>query len=428
LLYRELPVTRRPHYCGDLNDSRRRYVQRFVVSQGFDSSTLSDDHLAAFFRMLARVKEYEILQKGDSDSREQPFPAASRYSENLIDSLSRRTETAVPLIDLRLQRLETEGKLRRLEKTTPLWPDGKRFALVLTHDVDRVPGVRLMSRLRAIRAIPGAPIKQRVLISLSAAKGLTQKLLPFWRNAEGSFESWLDEEARYGFQSSFFFFAGHPPVRRWRDAFYRQHDEVIFEGRKYSVSNVMKMMADRGWDVGLHGSSLSWRDAELLRKERASVEAAIGRTVRTIRQHHLLFDIRCTPAFQREAGFEADSTLGSNATVGFRCGTCYPFRAYDLSADCELDLLEVPLIAQEAALFRQQGYDESRAYERCRELMQLVASLNGALTLLWHNYWARTSKEFRVYSALLAEARRLGAWGCSLVQLNDWWRRRIAAM
>jgi peptidoglycan/xylan/chitin deacetylase (PgdA/CDA1 family) len=431
LPYKGLPATMRTEHCAELNDSRRRYVQRFVASQGFDSSTLNDDLLAAFFRMLARVDEYEVLQKCESDYRERRFLSLSRHGEipvRFVDSLSRRTESPVPFIDLKLRELEAEGKLRRLENVIPLWPDGRRFALVLTHDVDSVPGVYTMPRLRALRAIPRAPLKRKMLLLLSAAKGLSRSVLPIGHNAEGSFESWLDEEARYGFRSSFFFFAGDPPARNWRDAFYRQYDQVAFEGYKRPISSVMKVMADRGWDVGLHGSSLSWSDPELLRKERAGVETAIGRTVRTIRQHHLLFDIRYTPAFHRQAGFEADSTLGSNASVGFRCGTCYPFKIYDLWADCELDLLEAPLIVQEAALLKQESYDESRAYERCRELMERIASINGVLTLLWHNNVARSSPEFRVYSALLAHAERLGAWGCSLVQLNDWWRRRTAEL
>jgi peptidoglycan/xylan/chitin deacetylase (PgdA/CDA1 family) len=417
LSYKGLPPIAHADYCADLNESRRQYVHRFSALQGFDSSALSDDHLAAFFNTLARVDEYEILRECNSHDREQRFL-----------SLPRRVESSVPFIDLKLRQLELEGKLRRVENALPLWPDGKRFALILTHDVDSVPGVRLMPRLRAMRAIRRAPLKRKLLLTLSAGKGLAQSLVPLRHKLEPCFECWLEEEAQYGYRSSFFFFAGHPPVRNWRDAFYRQHDQLAFEGHKRPVSSVMKMMADRGWDIGLHGSSLSWRDPELLRKERAAVEAAIGRSVRTIRQHHLLFDIRYTPVFQYEAGFEADSTLGSNATVGFRCGTCYPFRIYDLWADREIDLLELPLIVQEAALFGEETYDESRAYERCRELMERIASINGSLTLLWHNHWARTSPQFRVYSALLAAAQKLGAWGCSLVQLNDWWRRRSAAL
>jgi hypothetical protein len=417
LLEKRFTAFARTDYCADLNDSRRQYVRRFALSQGFDPSTLADEHLAAFFRMLARVDEYETLQKCNS-----------RDGEGRFLSLSRQVESPVPFIDLKFRELQLEGKLRRLGNAPQVWPGGKPFALVLTHDVDSVPGVRLIPRLRALRAIPHAPIKQKLLLFLSAAKGVAQRLFPLWQSPEGSFESWLEEEARHDFRSSFFFFAGDPPVRNWRDAFYRGYDQLDFEGHKHPVSSVMKIIADRGWDVGLHGSSLSWRDAELLGKERATVEAATGRAVRTIRQHHLLFDIRYTPVSQREAGFEADSTLGSNATVGFRCGTCYPFRTYDLRLERELDILEVPLIVQETALFNQERYDESRAYGRCRSLMELIASINGALTLLWHNNVARSSPQFRVYSALLADAERLGAWGCSLSELNDWWKRRIAAL
>src|SRR5437868_3322358 len=114
----------------------------------------------------------------------------------------------------------------------------------------------------------------------------------------------------------------------------------------------MRQIADRGWDVGLHGASASSLDAGRLYAERQSIEKASGRAATTIRQHNLIFDVRYTPRNQAQAGFRADSTMGSNRGIGFRCGTAFPFPIYDLAADAPLDLLEVPMMIQDCVVFR----------------------------------------------------------------------------
>ena len=61
-------------------------------------------------------------------------------------------------------------------------------------------------------------------------------------------------------------------------------------------------------------------------------------------------------------------------------------------------------------------------YRRCIELMDRVADVGGVLTLLWHNHHRVKSAEFRCYERVLTEAASRGAWGCSMRQLDRWWR------
>ena len=49
-----------------------------------------------------------------------------------------------------------------------------------------------------------------------------------------------------------------------------------------------------------YGASCSSLSPDLLRREKQTVETAVGGNVCTIRQHHLLFDVRCTPYFQAQ--------------------------------------------------------------------------------------------------------------------------------
>jgi hypothetical protein len=185
---------------------------------------------------------------------------------------------------------------------------------------------------------------------LSAARELARAITRR-RRADPPFEIWLEAEGQYNFRSSFFFLPDRPALETWEDPFYRHSDRIMFEGRRVPVHEVMRALAERGWDVGLHGASASSQDAKRLAAERRSIEHATGRLATTVRQHHLFFDIRHTPHSQTKAGLQADTSLGSNRSIGFRCGTCFPFRLYDSAADAPLDLLEAPLIIQDCALF-----------------------------------------------------------------------------
>jgi hypothetical protein len=57
--------------------------------------------------------------------------------------------------------------------------------------------------------------------------------------------------------------------------------------------------------------------------------------------------------------------------------------------------------------------------------MDRVAEVGGVLTLLWHNEKRPDSPAFGCYRAILKEAAARGAWGCSMRELDNWWRGRM---
>jgi peptidoglycan/xylan/chitin deacetylase (PgdA/CDA1 family) len=234
----------------------------------------------------------------------------------------------------------------------------------------------------------------------------------------------MNVEEQYGFRSSFFFLPQPLPEPVWQDSFYCYNDRVTFDKTRLTIAEIMKKMIDRGWDVGLHGSSMSHASPDLLERERLIVSEACGQEIETVRQHHLFYDIRFTPLYQHRAGFKADSSLGSNVRSCFRCGTGMPFYLYDFIADKELELLEVPLVIQDIALFRNLQMDFETAVNHCFEVMQEVAEIGGAMTLLWHNNYYASSAEYSAYQAILKKASQLGAWGCSVRQMYHWWKNR----
>ena len=148
----------------------------------------------------------------------------------------------------------------------------------------------------------------------------------------------------------------------------------------------MNELVQAGFDVGLHGSSASATDATLLSAQRAVLEDAVGAEVRTTRQHWLHWDVRLTPAAQAAAGFTADSTLGFNRNIGFRAGTSFPFFLSTPDLFRAVDVLEIPLVAEESALFAANALelDESLAREVVQTLVDRVATVGGVFTTLIH--------------------------------------------
>jgi hypothetical protein len=85
-----------------------------------------------------------------------------------------------------------------------------------------------------------------------------------------------------------------------------------------------------------------------------------------------------------KAGFKYDTTFGYNDMVGFRNGICHPFKPFNLNSNKEIDILEIPLIIMDGALFNSvKSFGE--AWEIANRLINTVEKYNGVITLVWHN-------------------------------------------
>src|SRR5262245_63296876 len=86
---------------------------------------------------------------------------------------------------------------------------------------------------------------------------------PFW-----NFDRWAAEESRRGFRSCFYFCPPAPRVRHEYDALYTLDAPLAFEGRRTTVRGLARTLAERGFEIGLHGGYMSHLDAEELAREK----------------------------------------------------------------------------------------------------------------------------------------------------------------
>lgn len=397
-----------------LTPRRRLYVVDHLERAGWFADGLADDKLLAVFRLLSRTEEFETTTRHNRHNW-----------ELLFAPIERRDQAMVPILERWLVEWEDQGLLQR-NTCDSRWPGGKPFCLCLTHDVDQLQEYLWLERLRSLRHQQNAPGRETLLTMASFLKESARRIITRGQRSTPDLEQWLEVEQRYGFKSTFMFFGAPTPHPCWEDAFYRYSDRIDFGGRRVSIGEAMRQVAAAGWDVGLHGSCHSHTSASSLRAEREAVERAIGGSVTSTRQHHLMCDVRNTPRVHAESGLLTDSTFGSNVNTEFRCGTCLPFFMYDLARDERLPVLQVPLAIQDVPLAENLAGDEELMVRRCLELMDRVQEVGGVLTLLWHNQHRANTAEFRCYARVLAEAARRDAWGCSMKQLDNWWRERKA--
>jgi hypothetical protein len=405
-----------------LAEHLRREVRLWLgVAAEVEEVPVLPDRLA---RRLLRVEEHEQPHRDQWGCYEHSF------SESY---LSGRLWT--PEIDL--WAAERRRELARDHVLEPLWPSGLRFAVCSTHDVDMVS--RSMTPAQLLRSIRSACAPEPGTADAAGTAARFERLQrPVRAVARGAYfgvarapdagdslERAIAAEKELGGKGSYLFtVVPDRPVHY--DCVYDHDDACTFRGRRRTVSAVMRLLRDEGFDVGLHGSWRSALDPAVLASERERLSAAVDGAISSTRQHYLHYDARCTARFQDRAGLSVDSTLGFNRNIGFRAGTSLPFRQFDLRAQTSMHLLEVPLVIQEAALLAANALelDHALAREVIRTIIDTVAEASGVVTLLFHPHSLVDDSVDELYRFSLRYAVEVGGWLTSLRELERWWRER----
>lgn len=400
-----------------LTEAQRLYavnwIERFV-GQTLKADLIPEDLLELVFRELTRYEEWESNTRDQWGNWEWPYSQSARDGYLYI-----------PRVDIAVQ---DWAKKFCANKNVSRWPNNKPFAICLTHDVDlisrRATSKSFIAELvrRCWRAENG---KLKILtsqLSRNIAKYFAGPIIRFHKKDEyHCFDYCMELERRFGFKSTFFFFAERLPVPHVWDCGYNYSDQLEFYGKKVSVSEMMREMLRRGWDIGLHGSYLSAENLSALINEKKQLEKCIEIPISAIRHHYLHCDVRITPFLHQQAGLKADLTVGFNRNIGFRSGTAYPYYCWDHKQGQPINVLQIPMHIMDGPLFGSYGLecDINMAIKYAFTLMDRVAEVNGCLTLNWHPSWLSQEPYAKAYQAILKEASKRDAWGCTVKSLMN---------
>lgn len=289
------------------------------------------------------------------------------------------------------------------KRDNSIWPHNKKFAICLTHDVDRVKKTyQYFTHF----------VKTKDFYHLKSF--FIKKQEPYW-----NFERIMEIEKKHHVKSTFFFLNEkrhldllHP--KKWALSLdvYSFHDEKIAE--------IIQKLHANGWEIGVHGSHDSYRNENLLKEEKKELEEIIGDEVTGIRQHYLNLEIPKTWKIQSNAGFKYDASFGFRDKVGFRDDKFLPFHPLNDS------FLEIPLIIMDGPLFRNSKSFED-TWKNVIMLIDQTESHGALLTVLWHQR-VFNENEFpnwsKVYENFIALCKKRGAWITTATEIEQWWNSR----
>jgi hypothetical protein len=257
----------------------------------------------------------------------------------------------------------------------PDWlPQRGTFRVRLSHDVDVV---RPLGSFRGgLREAVGDLVRRR---SPARAKKTARDLFvqTFTPRRTWTYRNLFrlaEISRRHGMESAFYFMAAEPSAQ----------DSGYDPGWRFVRKAIERLRTD-GFEIGFHPGYRTVDDPARFGQEKARLDRVLGVGRYGGRHHFLRFRIPDSWRQWERAGLIYDSTLTFAGHEGFRCGTCHPYRPFDLEEDRELGVEEVPLIVMDGTLRQYRHLSPGEAVDRVLALADSCRHVEGVFTLLWHN-------------------------------------------
>ena len=305
-----------------------------------DTALFEHDIILESFNILAR--EEEIGSK-NADSHQRFAAEKSEIFRNLKDPTVNKHALALDKLIKGFFRLSDEPLIWKCH-----WPENKRFAACLTHDVDIVK------------------FTKSDIFSISKITDYILGRNPYWQ-----FDRVIELEKRHNFSSTFFFCTG------------KRHDfDPNYSINEEKIVNVIRLLMKRGHEISLHLSYLSYGSNEMMMAEKRELSSVVQGKI-GVRTHFLRFKVPDTWILEDKLGFYYDSSLGYSNRIGYRSGFCWPYNPYAIGAEEELGLFELPLSVMDSALF-EESKTSANSLKSLKKMLKNVIKSGGVAVMNWH--------------------------------------------
>ena len=318
---------------------------------------------------VARVAGAAVEQRSAARDRHGRVPA----EENPLVKAGLSRQPLVSTLAVELRRAVVAVAERRPVRLVAPWPNGYRWAAIVTHDLDVVEWWGLFPLLRIAE------------LGRKGAWGLTRRVARAAVRSIGhdpvsrGVRSVLQLEAHHGIPATWFVICARPTLGSMLagDATYRPESPATL--------GILGAVTHAGQEVGLHGSFATVDDAECLAAQRRSLGRLADRPIVGVRQHFLRMHPGPTQRAMVAAGFDYDATWGFADRNGFRLGVADVVPAWDAAREAILPLDLVPLVWMDRALSKYAGIEEAQRWiEDGLELARECRSVEGVWVGLWH--------------------------------------------
>jgi hypothetical protein len=388
----------------NIHSSTKKYLGLFCNDEQFINSFSAKD-IEFINYHIANTEERTASIRDDWGNWEFPYTDYD-YTKPYVD-------------DLILQHIANNQFKQR-----QIWPDGKKFAISISHDVDLVTQSSYKAAKRQITKI--FVKNETIFKKLKDSKFLLSYVNNLRRLANTNdsiwcYEKWLEAIDKQGFKSTFYYFA-RPALKDMHkvDCDFLFSDKVVFMGNKMTVAEMMQKMHEQEYEIGVHGSYYTALNSNLLKEQINQVENVIGVPVTANRQHWLHYNINVTPQIHKDAGVHTDSTMGFNRTIGFRNGCSMPYYLLDKNY-AETNVLEIPMHIMDGALFEKNSLllNKEYALKKSLALLDKVEKVGGCCTINFHPNYVSNPDWWWVFNEFIKEAKLRNAYGATASQIKN---------
>ncbi len=245
----------------------------------------------------------------------------------------------------------------------------REYSFISTIDIDNAYAFKNKGFMRTV----GAYGRSLLNFDLSEIVERTKVLLGRAKDPYDTYDFQLEIQKKYNLRTIYFFLLADYGVNDKNVPFYNQE-----------FQSLIKHLGDYA-EIGIHPGFNSNRKNEKLKTEKKRLEQIIHRSVTKSRQHFLILHLPHTYQKLVDNDIFEDHSMGYAEHVGFRAGTCTPYRFYDLDLETATELTVYPFAVMEATLKYYMKLPPEEAKKKISEIVGKVRSVNGTFIGLWHN-------------------------------------------
>ncbi len=138
-------------------------------------------------------------------------------------------------------------------------------------------------------------------------------------------------------------------------------------------------------ETGIHPSFASNQYSEKIKIEKERLEIIRNSPITKSRQHFLMLRFPQTYQNLVASGITDDYTMGFADEIGFRSGTCTPYKWYDLEKEEETNLTLHPFAVMDGTLNNYLKLSPEKAIEKIKLIVAEIKNVNGEFISIWHN-------------------------------------------
>lgn len=259
-----------------------------------------------------------------------------------------------------------------LGEPLPRWPQSRRAAAAITHDVDYPEVIRWLEPLRIVRR--------------QGRRGLA----PAWevligRRDHWAFPQWMAFEQQYGVRSAFYFVARQGSLLEYA----RGTPDPFYDVTAPRFRDLFRTLIEGGWEVGMHASYLAYAARERFASEKQRLEQAASAPVLGNRHHYWHMnpaDPTETLQLHADIGLLYDTSLTHDRYLGWRRGITTPFYPFAPRTQKEIGAVQLPVAWMDAQLAQRTDLTQPQRDALVCELVDRVAEQQGLFVANVHDY------------------------------------------